>query len=182
MSIENRFKKDLQRLDEKLFYLINRCLKNPFLDWLMPVITNEHNYRVLFLPAFILLLIFGTRIVRVATLLSVLAIALTDQTCNQIKRRVRRKRPCLILPDVNKLVNVGPLSFPSNHSANNCATAVVVSCFSIQLGMIFWGLTLLIGLSRVYCGVHYPLDVLVGLLIGALIALGVCLAYFRLIL
>jgi undecaprenyl-diphosphatase len=165
-------------LDKKAFYFINCRLKNPFFDWLMPLITNEHYYRIPFLVLLIGLLYFGNGTVRSVLILVLIVITIADQLCNLIKRTAGRKRPGSTLTGSHQLVKAGQLSFPSNHSANNFGAALVISFFSLKLGVGFMAFAAIIGFSRIYCGVHYPLDVLIGLFIGILVALLVCVGYF----
>jgi len=87
-----------------------------------------------------------------------------------LKSLVDERRPCLTLPHVYTVVPCpGPsdYSFPSNHSALAGALAVGVFVLSRRLGLIAIVLALLEGFSRVYIGVHYPRDAVVGLLLGA---------------
>jgi len=62
-------------------------------------------------------------------------------------------------------------SFPSGHTATSFACATVLSAFAPRLRVPFFLLATLIGLSRIYNGVHYPTDVLAGALLGVLTAL-----------
>lgn len=62
-------------------------------------------------------------------------------------------------------------SFPSGHTATSFACATVLSAFAPRLRVPFFLLAALIGLSRVYNGMHYPTDVLAGALLGVLTAL-----------
>ena len=96
-----------------------------------------------------------------------------------IKPLVERARPWLEWPIVPLVTEKDPHSFPSGHT-----------CAAFAAGMIWmrtlpwrWGrvaavvLAALMGLSRLYVGVHYPTDVLVGAIIGALCALVIWKAY-----
>ena len=63
-------------------------------------------------------------------------------------------------------------SFPSGHSASSFAAATVLAFALRRRGALFtWGLAVAVAVSRIYVGVHYPLDVLGGATVG--IALGV---------
>ncbi len=64
------------------------------------------------------------------------------------------------------------LSFPSAHAINNWTLAVFIFCFYPRAGIPLMILASLVSYSRVYLGVHYPLDVLAGALFGAVIGMG----------
>ena len=61
-------------------------------------------------------------------------------------------------------------SFPSNHTAAAFAIAITVFLHHRRLGIILIILALLIGISRIFGGVHYPIDIIGGAAIGSLIA------------
>jgi undecaprenyl-diphosphatase len=79
-----------------------------------------------------------------------------------------RLRPCFALSDVRLLVprqSHSP-SFPSNHAANSFAAAAVLASLGPGFARVFFALAVMIAISRVYLGVHYPFDVLAGALFG----------------
>ncbi len=93
-----------------------------------------------------------------------------------IKALVHERRPCLTMPHAYTVIPCpGPsdYAFPSNHSAVAGALVVGVFVFSRKLGLIALALALVEGFSRVYLGVHYPHDVVVGLVLGIVVTAGV---------
>lgn len=88
-----------------------------------------------------------------------------------LKALVARSRPPLVDPGVTALV---PLphdpSFPSGHAASAFAAAGAVALCHRRLRLPVFALAALVAVSRVYLGVHYPLDVLAGAALGLTIA------------
>ena len=87
-----------------------------------------------------------------------------------LKALFEERRPCLTIPHsytVGACPGPTDYSFPSNHAAIAAALAAGVYLLHRQLGRIAAILALLEGFSRIYLGMHYPHDVVVGLLVGA---------------
>jgi undecaprenyl-diphosphatase len=108
-------------------------------------------------------------------LLCVVAIAIADQTASHLfKPLIQRTRPCFELADVHLLINQPrSFSFASSHAANTAAVATILFFFFAKSTLLdksfVWvmsGYALMVGLSRIYVGVHYPSDVMGGFLIG----------------
>jgi undecaprenyl-diphosphatase len=88
-----------------------------------------------------------------------------------LKALIPRDRPTVHHPEPRALVHVpGGHSFPSGHSAIAFACAGVLAWQAPRLAPALFVLAALIAWSRVYVGVHYPLDVLGGAVLGLLIA------------
>ena len=84
-----------------------------------------------------------------------------------LKHALRRKRPCLSLPEIRNLVALpDEFSFPSGHMAGAFLMALQLGTVWPSMILPFLGAAFLIGLSRVYNGVHYPTDVIAGALLG----------------
>jgi undecaprenyl-diphosphatase len=98
--------------------------------------------------------------------------ALTMSFVNTLlKYAVQRDRPPTIILDPEPLMEVPTTSsFPSGHTSTSFACAYVISRLAPRLTVYVFALATLIGFSRIYVGVHYPLDVLAGAILGVLVA------------
>jgi undecaprenyl-diphosphatase len=104
--------------------------------------------------------------------LTVAATALTTQiVVTMLKLAVGRQRPPAVVLDPKPLLDVPTTSsFPSGHSATSFACAYVLSRAAPRFAIPFVLLAALIAFSRMYVGVHYPVDVLAGALLGLAVA------------
>ncbi len=160
----------LARLDTSLFYFFNVRLSNPLFDNIMPVITATGNWRLLAIPIGVFWFWKGGSRGRWAILYTVAAWGLSDLfNSNLVKSAFVRPRPCLTLPDVHLLVGCGQtFSFPSGHAVTSFAIALFLSSVYVRLRWILFPLAILISYSRIAVGVHYPFDILAGMMEGAL--------------
>jgi undecaprenyl-diphosphatase len=103
--------------------------------------------------------------------MTVLAVAVADWAATGLKALIDRPRPPLRYAEPKTLV---PLphdgSFPSGHAATSFAAATMLSFASPRLAPFLFLLAAAISFSRVYVGVHYPLDVIGGAVLGVLVA------------
>ncbi|WP_395809345.1 phosphatase PAP2 family protein [Daejeonella sp.] len=168
----------LIQFDQNLFFTINHGLSNSFFDWLMPALRN----RFFWTPLYLFIIIFSIRNYGKQGWIMILFLALTFGctdfiSSSLIKPTVQRLRPCNdpeIKSDVKNLVDCGSgYSFPSSHASNHFGLAV----FLIVLFFSKWKLILPMGLlwaasisfAQVYVGVHYPIDILAGAMLGGMI-------------
>lgn len=158
----------LYNIDVQAFYFINKTLANPVTDFLMPFITELNHWKIFYAIMFLYLLIGGGRRGRIVAFSLLILVAASDQlSSNLIKDLVQRIRPCNVLPDVRLLVGcTQSYSFPSSHAVNNFAGAVFLSHFYPKFRISFYIGAFLMAVSRVFVGVHYPSDVLAGIIIG----------------
>jgi undecaprenyl-diphosphatase len=108
--------------------------------------------------------------------LAVLLITLTDQTANLFKNGLARPRPSHE-PGLSEQLHYvkdyrgGPYGFFSGHAANTMAVAVFAALLlRVPFPRMIWLLpawSLLVGISRIYLGVHYPSDIIAGFAFGA---------------
>ena len=175
----------LNSIDIKLFRFINGSISNPVLDILMPFVTDLNKQRiVLALVAAVLIwmMIRGKRHVRIAAILLIITIIVSDQfSSSVVKYWLERSRPCFTLHNVHLLVSCGSgYSFPSSHAVNNFAAALILTFFFPKAKWWFFGFAAVVAFSRVYIGVHYPTDIIGGAVIGLFCAGTVLLVFVTL--
>lgn len=175
-------------VDQFLFELINGKAHNIFLDWLMPFWREKSTW----IPFYIALAAFTGYKYRLQGLYLILALVLTVGLADTIsskviKPTVQRLRPCNDLElkeEVQLLVHCGSgYSFPSSHASNHFAVAAFLSLtLGIHYRKIRWPLYLWaasIALGQVYVGVHYPIDIFIGGILGIIIGNIVAKMYLR---
>lgn len=112
------------------------------------------------------LFLLGSGSIRLGLLMGTSA-ALAALVSQVLKRAARRPRPSNLPGFVALIENPDAFSFPSGHAAAAFAVAVALLGQGVGLGPLALVLAGLIGLSRVYLGAHYPLDVAIGAMLGS---------------
>lgn len=167
------------QFDQNLFFTINHGLSNPVFDWLMPILRNRFTWTPLYLFIAIFLVRNYGKNGWLILIFMGLTFGFTDYFSSSIiKPAVERLRPCNdpeIKNEVRNIVDCGTgFSFPSSHASNHFALAVFLILLFynkwksiIPIGLI-WATS--ISFAQVYVGVHYPIDVISGALLGSFIA------------
>jgi len=163
----------LDELDKIFFILINIELANPVTDFIMPIITSDYVLRITYALAMLALLWKGNARLRWMVLFSAIAMILADQISSNILKDVfQRPRPCQIMSDLNLLVNCGQgFSMPSSHAANSFAQAAFFASLFTKSRWYLIIVAFLVSISRVFVGVHYPGDILAGMMLGVVVGL-----------
>ena len=161
------------KIDKQIMVFINKTISNPVFDFIMPIITNQNFLVFSGLILIGYLAYYGEKRGRITIVVLLIAASFSDAICFQvIKPWVGRIRPSHEFYDyINVLVSKGgKYSFPSNHAANSFVFATVLSYFYDRNRISLYILASTIAFSRVYVGVHYPLDIIFGSIIGYIIS------------
>lgn len=158
-------------MDFSILYFI-QSIRTDFLDNIMLVLTKiAGSYGQLWICVAVLLLFFRkTRKAGIAVILSYGFVFLFGQMI--LKDLIARPRPCHLDETVSLLVE-RPSSFscPSTHSAWAFGAAAAIACFSKKICIPAFIAAALIGFSRLYLFVHFPTDVLLGIVLGVICGL-----------
>ncbi|MFZ4524015.1 MAG: phosphatase PAP2 family protein [Chlorobium sp.] len=176
----------IEQADVWLFHLLNLHLVHPAADDLMVFLTRVRLSGHIIVLAALFMVVRRGKSALLFMLLALIAVGMADIVASGVlKPLVQRIRPCFALDHVRLLVNQPrSYSFASSHAANSAAVATVIWIF-FHRGFVIEKLftiimicyALAISWSRVYVGVHYPGDVIAGILIGVCSAMLVYLLY-----
>jgi undecaprenyl-diphosphatase len=130
---------------------------------------------MLFLPVFLFFFFKNKKTALVVLCIAVISFLITDVLGNMLKHYFERTRPCNQFEAARILVNcTQSFSMPSNHAANAFAFSTpFLITFKDKLKYALVVIAFFVSLSRVYVGVHYPSDIIVGGLVGTILALSV---------
>ena len=168
----------LIQMDEDLFRLLNGMWQHATLDSIMPFWRQKYLWVPLYIFLFSFLLINFKKQGLLIIILAVLSVALGDTLSSKvIKPTVERLRPCrhpATADHTHLLVHCGGgYSFPSSHATNHFALATflvfVLGGRFPWLRFPLWLWAISIAYAQVYVGVHYPLDILAGSILGTLV-------------
>lgn len=157
--------------DDFVLRLININMSNRIFDQFFTRFTNfGGGFFISFFTAF--LFIFPkSRYVKSFAIEVAVAQIITALTVHTIKFLAKRLRPYDVLEWLNTFdISLRDYSFPSGHTAAAFSMAVVGSAYFPALSLIFYIFAVLIGISRMYLAVHFPTDVLVGGITGAIMS------------
>ena len=171
----------LLQYDKELFLYLN-SLGTPTWDGFWLVVTNK----LTFIPLYAILLFlvykrFGLKALLIIIVIVGLMITFTDQITNLFKYIIaKRPRPCREedMKGIMRFIapRCGRYGFFSGHAANSMAAAVFAGLLlkpyykKLIFILLLW--SAIVAYSRIYVGVHYPLDIVCGMAFGALSGFG----------
>ena len=161
----------LLNIDAGIILYLQEHLRNPILNSVMVGITKLGDGGTIWIAATLVLLFFKkTRKVGIISVAALLGTVLINNGC--LKLLVQRLRPFYTFQEIQILVPTPrEFSFPSGHTSSAFAAATVFyRKLPKEIGISAVVLAGLIGFSRIYVGVHYPTDVLVGAVLGTVVA------------
>lgn len=161
-------------LDKKLFIFLNNLGSEPY-DGIWLLVTKQFNW----IPFFLLLLVIlykkiGTKQLVIVLLTVAALITFTNEITDLIKFSVQRIRPCNdeeLVGLIRIVKDSDTFSYFSGHAANSTAAMMLV--FLILRGFykyayLIFLYPLIFAYSRIYLGLHFPLDIISGYIFGSL--------------
>lgn len=156
----------LQNIDLNILEIINQYIHNPVLDKIMVGLTTLGDGGLLWI--FLGLLLALTKKYRFAGIMILCSLLLNYILVDGVlKNLIQRPRPFEAIPTISLLIEK-PLSysFPSGHASSAFAAAGILLYKFKNLSLYIIILAGMMAFSRVYLLVHYPSDILVGMMIG----------------
>lgn len=155
-------------LDQSLFYWLNVTLHIPSIDWLMVFCSKIGNNGLFWCLVAMVLFLFRNRLGGFhPPIMLFIGIGIASVIETLLKTSIARPRPPSIEENILQFIEL-PVShsFPSGHTTVSFVSVYILHRFFPR--SIYWTLpcALLISLSRIYVGVHYPLDIMAGAALG----------------
>ena len=169
---------ELIKIDHQIFEAINTGCSNAFFDWLMPVIRNKLTW----IPLYLLIIGFALKTYKIKGFYLILFFAATVGladfiSSSVIKPMINRTRPCNDIEIQNHVISRVPCgsgkSFPSSHATDHFSIAIfLIMVFAkkwkfVLPTFLIWAF--LICFAQIYVGVHFPIDILFGAMLGSFI-------------
>lgn len=158
---------------------IQEYIKNPVLDFVMPKITLLGNSGIIWIIAAIVMLCIPKYRKSGYALSAGLIVCLILGNL-VLKPWIARVRPFDMVEGFKLLIAApSDFSFPSGHTYSSVVGAAVLTMTDKRFGYVAIPLAVIIAFSRLYLYVHYPTDILGGILLGGIISVGLYFLFFK---
>ena len=153
-------------MDQTILLWIQATWHYPILDKIMSMASVMGNKGLVWIAAALLLMVNRkTRFIGILTLAALLLATVMGE--GLLKHLIQRPRPYDDFPSINLLIaKSSAYSFPSGHATSAFAAAAVLARYLKKYAAAFWALASLIAFSRLYLFMHYPTDIIAGILLG----------------
>lgn len=160
----------ITNIDFSILDFIQNNLKNMGLDWVMPKISALGNAGLIWIVISIIML--SIKKYRKCGVTLVIGLLLGLLIGNIIlKPLVARLRPCWINTEIALLISTPKdFSFPSGHTLSSFIAAIILLKEDKRFGYVAMVLAILIAFSRMYLYVHFPSDILAGIILAVIIS------------
>jgi len=160
----------LNSIDYNLLIQIHSLTQNSFLDSVMPYISAMGDMGAIWILFSLILL--ANKKYRMVGIMCLAALLLTATIGEGVlKNLMQRPRPFVLYPSIQPIIPKPPsFSFPSGHTASSFAAAWIISRNLKKAALAAYILAAAIAFSRLYLMVHYPSDILGGILLGTVCA------------
>ncbi len=181
----------IYELDKSILFFFNETIKNGFFDTFFVFMSDKRSvFYFVPLAALIIYIMYkkngrpALKKAMTAIIIAGIAVGISDLFAARVVKPIfARSRPCQVLEGLNFwrvrseiwVITDGissfrsSFSFYSNHASNSMAAAAALSLFYKKMTAVFIPISLFIGISRMYLGMHYPSDVVTGWIFGAAI-------------
>lgn len=167
----NRFVNLFTMYEERSFFFFNKKMRSHILDLIMPKITHMGG-ATFTISLLAMLLIFSGDLVQSWSVQAFIALSTSHIIVHFVKKTWVRQRPYNHYKNVNLATNpLKDYSFPSGHTTAAFSIACTFCINMPILTLILLPIAIMIGLSRMYIGLHYPTDVLIGAMLGIVSAI-----------
>lgn len=153
-------------LDQTILFFIQTNFHTPILNKIMVLFTTAGDNGFIWISiSFLLLINKKTRYIGIVALAALFLSTIAGEGI--LKHIIQRPRPYTDFPSIHLLVGKSTTySFPSGHTTSSFAVSYILSKYLKKFSPLIWVVAITIAFSRLYLFMHYPSDVVAGIVLG----------------